>query len=265
MAVDYINHSELRRPGRMERLIRDVEALLKADEPVLRADEQVLFKGLQASGYALKHLKGGWAAGRRAKQLKVLRSRVMAELVNRNTGLIYDMMRRMRIVGVDSDDLMSAGRWTLYRAIINFNPWRGFRFSTYACTSITRAFLTLARRHQRELNQVDQLIANFQESSVEPREPSFELQGELDRLRTVLADNRAELTSTERLIVEERFLHDPYLPARTLQSLGDMFGLSKEWIRQVQVTALEKLRAALGPEEDDDDDGGDELLELVAA
>jgi RNA polymerase sigma-32 factor len=54
----------------------------------------------------------------------------------------------------------------------------------------------------------------------------------------------ATLKPRERRIVEERFLKDQQ---RTLQELADVYGISRERIRQIEKATLEKLRRQLSP------------------
>ncbi len=61
-------------------------------------------------------------------------------------------------------------------------------------------------------------------------------------LRGWLASAMADLSDRERFIVSERKLRDD---PRTLESLGDELGLSKERIRQVEAAAFAKMRRSL--------------------
>jgi RNA polymerase sigma-32 factor len=65
---------------------------------------------------------------------------------------------------------------------------------------------------------------------------------DLDRVRGWLADALAALNPRERMIIIERKLRDE---PRTLESLGQELGLSKERIRQLEAQALTKLRKRL--------------------
>lgn len=56
----------------------------------------------------------------------------------------------------------------------------------------------------------------------------------------VLLDH-AQLTKQERLVVERRFLAEE---TETLKEIGDAVGLTRERIRQIEATALDKLRRA---------------------
>ncbi|MFO1105325.1 MAG: RNA polymerase factor sigma-32 [Amaricoccus sp.] len=65
---------------------------------------------------------------------------------------------------------------------------------------------------------------------------------DLARVRGWLADALASLNARERMIIVERKLRDD---PRTLESLGQELGLSKERIRQLEAQALAKLRKRL--------------------
>ncbi|MFO1209192.1 MAG: RNA polymerase factor sigma-32 [Amaricoccus sp.] len=65
---------------------------------------------------------------------------------------------------------------------------------------------------------------------------------DLDRVRGWLAEAMASLNPRERMIIVERKLRDE---PRTLESLGQELGLSKERVRQLEAQALGKLRRRL--------------------
>lgn len=65
---------------------------------------------------------------------------------------------------------------------------------------------------------------------------------DLIRVRGWIADAMDALTTRERMIVIERKMRDD---PRTLESLGNELGLSKERIRQLEAQALKKLRKRL--------------------
>jgi RNA polymerase sigma-32 factor len=65
---------------------------------------------------------------------------------------------------------------------------------------------------------------------------------DLGRVRVWLLEALQALTARERLIIRARKLDDE---PRTLESLGEELGLSKERVRQLEVQALKKLRRSL--------------------
>lgn len=54
------------------------------------------------------------------------------KLINENYGLVHACANKFRARGVDYDDLFQAGCVGLVKAADNFDPSRGFAFSTYA-------------------------------------------------------------------------------------------------------------------------------------
>lgn len=70
-----------------------------------------------------------------------------AEILYRaNLPLIKSVIKRFRNSSLEFDDLMQLGSWGLYKAIMNFNPEYGVRFSTYAVPMISGEI----KRHIRD-------------------------------------------------------------------------------------------------------------------
>ncbi|MEZ6241833.1 MAG: sigma factor [Phycisphaerales bacterium] len=63
------------------------------------------------------------------------------------------MAKRTRMSEVDFADLVSEGNMALLRAVDKFDAGRGFKFSTYACRAILKAFsrqgMKLSKYRQR--------------------------------------------------------------------------------------------------------------------
>mgnify|MGYP001561292387 FL=1 len=240
----FVDNPELHRVGRAEVLIDKAEVLLNSSAKPTRNDEQVLFKGLHACGYALAHLENGWSAGRRAKTLKEIYARIRNELTERNLGLVYDKRHRFARV-LDEAEAISEGCLALWRSVVGFDPWRGFRFSTYACSFIFRVFQMIVRHDARRLNLVNRLGGRLVSEQYEVPQIDTDKQLLIERIQLVLTKNSAKLTDKERYIIARRFLHDPNEQPETLESIGKAFGVSKERIRQRELKALEKLHLAL--------------------
>jgi RNA polymerase sigma-32 factor len=65
---------------------------------------------------------------------------------------------------------------------------------------------------------------------------------DIDTLRGWLVTAMGALNERERFIVRERKLRDE---PRTLESLGEELGLSKERVRQLEAAAFAKMRRSL--------------------
>lgn len=151
-------------------------------------------------------------------------------------------MQRFRSRALDDDELLSEAMYTLSRAVERFSPWKGFRFSTYATHAILR---TLVRREKREIRYRRLFPVQCEAVHEEPADiPDTSSGLYVERLRRILAHNVGSLSPVESLILARRFPFDGK-PPLTLEEVGGPVGLTKERVRQIQNTALRKLRNVL--------------------
>lgn len=175
---------------------------------------------------------------------------VRNRIAQANLGLVPSMVERSRLTGVDFAELISEGQLALLRSIDKFDCSRGFKFSTYACraiiTSISRSVALMARQRARFPTEYDPDLQKG--DAVESRREEVEGSCMLE-LREIWTDNRADLTSTERRILAERFGINNAGRKRgapkTLRQVAQVFGVTKERVRQIQNKALAKLRNTL--------------------
>lgn len=180
---------------------------------------------------------------RRAARLRQeLRDRIAAD----NLGLVYSLCKRNRLGTVDGDELLSEGLAALVRTIETFDPWSGYRFSTYACSSILHAFYRCAKREagrrRHESYRFDSTLEGRRWRDTRRDEDSRFYR---ERLKEILAAGTARLTEIEADVLSQRFPLDPEVAPLTLCNIGHQLNLSKERVRQLQNTGLAKLRAAL--------------------
>ena len=81
-------------------------------------------------------------------------------------------------------------------------------------------------------------IETLQDDSQQAEE-TFEADHDADKLRLWLSDALTSLNEREQFIVRERKLREK---PRTLESLGQEMGLSKERVRQLEAAAFGKMR-----------------------
>ena len=68
-------------------------------------------------------------------------------LMERHDGLVHAVVRRQILGELPYADALQAGRIGLWRAILRFDPHRGYAFSTYAWTSIVHHVWRAVKAH----------------------------------------------------------------------------------------------------------------------
>jgi RNA polymerase sigma factor (sigma-70 family) len=173
------------------------------------------------------------------------------EIVRENLPLVLAMAKRTRITSVDLTDLISDGNLALVRAVNKFDCSRGYRFSTYACRAILKSFSRVATRMSRYRGHFPTEFDPALEKSNHVEEARSAREGDcVHELKSILAENAAQLSEIEQKVILARFALDPGDPdptrrAKTLEEVGAMIGVTKERVRQIQNKALGKLRTAL--------------------
>lgn len=164
-----------------------------------------------------------------------------------NRKLIYRAVRRRMAASNRAEDLIGDCHIVLIQAVAAFNPWLGIRFSTYAYTCLVRA---LSRMSQRA--GTDWLTRSIPLDALPDGEPRHRLPADPNGavqipIEEYLREDHPLLNEREKLILAHRYtMHDD--PAeQTLEKVGKALGLSKERVRQVQASALDKLRKELSP------------------
>ncbi|NLX12259.1 MAG: sigma-70 family RNA polymerase sigma factor [Phycisphaerales bacterium] len=166
-----------------------------------------------------------------------------------NMPLVLAMAKRTRLNGLDPNELISEGNFALLRAIDKFDCSRGFKFSTYACRAILKSFSRVAmwtsRYRGRFPTEFDPSLekSNF----IERKRDGLKAQC-VDEIRDIIDHNRAELNEIERTVIRERFALDAgpeRIKGKTLEQVGELIGVTKERVRQIQNKALRKLRDML--------------------
>jgi RNA polymerase sigma factor (sigma-70 family) len=202
-----------------------------------------LAQRMHFAAFQIQEAAGGAAAERWRQRYFVLRDRVI--LGNRK--LVYRAVRRRIYESNQADDLIGECFLVMIRAVAAYNPWLGIRFSTYAFTCLMRALSRLGGRLA-----ADRLM---QALSLEAL-PDYHLADELDDeeaegnrrwgpLAAYLQEANPLLSTREKVVLERRYQLTGQGEAATLERVGRDLGISKERVRQLQASALDKLRQAL--------------------
>jgi RNA polymerase primary sigma factor/RNA polymerase sigma factor len=135
------------------------------------------------------------------------------------------------------EDLIAESFFIIHRAVDYFDYSRNLKFSTYATWAVVNTMGNKAKElfdhdahHSGEIENVSKgLVAGKTESEENYKVEQF---GEITQVLLSCVNPR------ERKILELRFFND-----RTLQSIADDMGVSKERIRQIETVALKKIAA----------------------
>jgi len=177
-----------------------------------------------------------------------LSDRIREQIAETNLALVLAMAKRTRMSEVDFADLVSEGNMALLRAVDKFDAGRGYKFSTYACRAILKAFsrqgMKLSKYRQRFPTDFDPKLerSNF----LETKRNTFEKDA-AEEVKRIVLENRADLTDVERTVIEHRFgleAEEGEKPM-TLEQVGQIIGVTKERVRQIQNKAMEKIRLQL--------------------
>lgn len=264
--LEYVDHPLLHAPGAERRLFgRSRRTVMRPESPAgqnggsgILAPEAELRLFWQFNYARMRQVRLLRRFSGRRPSLVMLRTlalwaRRAAELrgwiVESNLPLVLAMARRAAPMGIDFSDLISEGNFALLRSVDKFDCSRGFKFSTYACRAILKSFSRVMMRNGRYRSRFP---VEF--------EPSLERSDFIERQRQcleedcaaqileILADNRASLNEMEQQVIRERFALDTASAdghSKTLEQVGEMIGVTKERVRQIQNRALRKLRTAL--------------------
>jgi RNA polymerase primary sigma factor len=165
-------------------------------------------------------------------------------LVRTNLALVLAMAKRTRLGDVDFAEVVSEGNMALIRAVDKFNIDRGFKFSTYACRAILKAFSRTALKSSRHKSRFPvEFEPDMEKSDWSDRKRDMVEEDCIDELKQIVDRNLADLTDVETTVIQRRFnweQKDEH--PLTLEEVGQIIGVTKERVRQIQNKALAKIR-----------------------
>ena len=235
-------HSSFRRDGAAKRYDPRPALAASASYALGYMPDEVTQDFGKRMHYALWRLRRADAARDRRKWLAAflaLRDRVVLG----NQKLVFKAVRYRRDWNPLADDLTGEGHVVLITAVERYNPWLGVRFSTYAFTCLVRA---LVRSTKRRTGQDKRLVLQDQlalERAAQDTVPEAKGDGPLD-LGPYFQAAHSLLTEREKTVLRMRFGIGAGVEPLKLELIGARLRLSKERIRQVQMSAIGKLRGA---------------------
>jgi RNA polymerase sigma factor (sigma-70 family) len=155
------------------------------------------------------------------------------QLLARHDGLVQAVVRQQILGELPFEEALQAGRIGLWRAILGFDPTRGFAFSTYAWPSIKHHIWRAVKAYGQF--QGDQ--AHFQQ--IEAPDPADVWEARV--VREALQARVGRLPPRLEYVVIARYGlsgHAPFL----YRQIGAALGLTGERARQLHTEALVRLR-----------------------
>lgn len=168
-------------------------------------------------------------------------------LVRTNLALVLAMAKRTRLGDVDFAEIVSEGNMALMRAVEKFNVDKGFKFSTYACRAILKAFSRTAMKSSRYKNHFPvEFEPDMEKSDWSDRKRDQVEEDCVDELKQIVDRNLAELSDVEQTVIRRRFnWKQAEENPLTLEEVGKIIGVTKERVRQIQNKALLKIKSVM--------------------
>ncbi len=219
--------------------------------PVLgREEEAACFRAMNFLKHQIKRIQKELMSSKfshnQAEQLRRYSEGVRLirdHLIHSNLRLVIAVVKKFVSPQFSFDELYSEGVVTLMQAVEKFDYERGFRFSTYAYRSISRALYNCAVKQQQQntlfVEDSDQWV-----SLAIDEDANGNFTDQLWRsMRDRLSELVQKLDRREQLIVRARYALSPRGKIKTFQTLANKLGISKERVRQLEQRAVAKLQA----------------------
>ena len=168
-------------------------------------------------------------------------------LVRTNLALVLAMAKRTRLGEVDFAEVVSEGNMALIRAVDKFNVDRGFKFSTYACRAILKAFSRTSLKASKHRTRFPvEFEPEMEKSDWSDRKRDMVEEDCIDELKQIVDRNLADLSNVEATVIRRRFNWEQQEESPlTLEEVGQIIGVTKERVRQIQNKALAKIRTVM--------------------
>ncbi len=175
---------------------------------------------------------------------------IKRKIIEANLRLVISIAGKHMRTGADFSELVSKGNFALINAVEEFNYTKGIRFSRRAALNIAKEYAklsgkgtTMTRARAGSLGDMERdlrtrLVDDVASTEKTRRGLSAVIENELDEREQYVILNRFGLVGSP---VRKQ--------TKTLKQIGEELGLSKERIRQIELTALQKLRQSLSREE----------------
>ena len=162
-------------------------------------------------------------------------------LMERHRGLVYAALGQQVLGDLPYAEALHAGHEGLWRAILGYDPQRGYAFSTYAWSSIVHHIWQAVKAHTRSAQCDGALLAHGRLARIpcSSGDPSTLYQDAA--IRQALTALVQRLPDRLRVVIVARYGLDGSSP-RWFHQIGVQLGLTGERVRQLHAQALVWLR-----------------------
>ncbi|MHC4518604.1 MAG: sigma-70 family RNA polymerase sigma factor [Planctomycetota bacterium] len=170
-------------------------------------------------------------------------------LVEANLRLVVSIASKHTGDGTNFSELVSKGNLALIQAVEEFDYTTGFRFSRRASLNIAKEYAKVSGRSTELTRKRAASVANIQLGLKQTTADVLAIERARQSLAEVI---REELDQREQHVILHHFGllgSSVRKETKTLKQIGDELGLTKERIRQIELTALQKLRQCLSKEQ----------------
>jgi RNA polymerase sigma factor (sigma-70 family) len=160
-------------------------------------------------------------------------------LMSRHEGLVVFVVRRQTLGQLSFVEAVHAGRVGLWRAILGFDPRRGYAFSTYAYPAIARHIWQAVKQAEQAGQTVSPSVAGIAVATIDALDPAVIWKASV--VNAALYDLVRRLPERLRSIIMARYGLAGKSPT-TYREIGASLGLTGERVRQLHTEALVWLR-----------------------
>ena len=171
-------------------------------------------------------------------------------IVEANLRLVVSIASRHIKSGASFLELVSRGNFALIKAVEEFDYTTGVRFSKRASLNIAKEYAKVSGRSTQLSRKRAASLADIQRDLRETATADLAaIEGARRSLTQVIKN---ELNEREQYVILNHFglTGSPVKKKKkTLKQIGEDLGLTKEWVRQIELSALQKLRQSLSSKE----------------
>lgn len=164
------------------------------------------------------------------------------KILEANLRFVFNIAKRYKGMGVPLLDLISEGNLGLMKAINKFDPNRDNKFITYAVWWVRESIKQFIKENTTTYT-VDCSI--YEDDEDAPTNfISDETKSEEDHKKEVISKLLSKLTEREKEIIEKYYGLNGK-EEKNLEEIGKELGLTKERIRKIKWSALQKMRSEI--------------------